>query len=70
MTERQSKMFKLFRKLPLKEVTLLVDDATLWQPLSPRNIQNYQQYRWTMKQKQDFSKDVRDALLAGGDTKE
>ena len=27
MTERQRKMLKMFRKLPLKEATLLIDDS-------------------------------------------
>ena len=61
-------MFKNFSKLPLKEVTLVVDDSALSKPMGAYYEPAYHheiahQHRWTMKQKQDFSKEVRDALL-------
>ena len=72
MTGRQRKMFKKLSKLPLKEATLIIDDREFLQPLDPYHPPDYydqmeQEYRWTMKQKQDFSKEVRDALLGRGD---
>lgn len=73
MTERQGKMFKKLSKLPLKEATLVIDDGMFLKPLNPHYANFYdqmeQQYRWTLRQKQEFSKEVRDALLARGDVK-
>lgn len=71
MTERQGKMFKMFCKLPLKEATLVVDDSRFLRPLNNSSTRaTYtrleQMYRWTMKQKQKFSREVRDALLERG----
>ena len=59
MTERQAKMFTKLAKLPLKKVTMVIDDSefSLW--AAGKNEQ-----RWTMMQKQDFSKKIRKALLA------
>lgn len=75
MTELQGKMFKKFSKLPLKEATLTIDDRMFMLPLDPHSPLNFyaqmqQEYRWTMKQKQEFSKEVRDALLGRGGEKE
>lgn len=72
MTERQGNLFKKLGKLPLKEATMVIDDEMFMQPLSPLHgwthyHQLEQRYRWTMKQKQDFSKDVKDLLLARRD---
>ena len=65
-------MFKEFGKLPLREVTLLVDDREFLEEQKNYHPQHFLDeielsYRWTLKQKQDFSRDVRDALLARGD---
>ncbi|KAL9076184.1 MAG: hypothetical protein Q9161_001231 [Pseudevernia consocians] len=71
MTERQGNMFKMFRKLPLNEVTLVIDDSMFMVGVNPHHYHRMEQrYRWTMKQKQDFSKDVRGALLARGGVQE
>ena len=64
-------MFKEFGKLPLREVTLLVDDREFLEEQKNYHPQHFLDeielsYRWTLKQKQDFSRDVRDALLARG----
>lgn len=76
MTEHQGKMFKNFSKLPLKKVTLVIQDGMFLQPLTLDHPNLYgwnfydemeQQYRWTMEQKQDFSKEVRDVLLRRAD---
>ena len=70
MTERQRNMLKKFSKLPLREATLVIDDEIF---LSHRGWDHYaeleQEYRWTLKQKQDFSKEIREALLVGGGRK-
>ena len=67
MTRRQGMMFKKLAKLPLKVVTLVVDDSgfLMWAELeeAPDRYEELEQNRWTMKQKQDFSKEVRGALL-------
>ena len=67
MTERQAKMFKNFSKLPLKKATLLIDDGMFLIHLDHHHSLDHhemeQKYRWTMKQKQEFSKDVRDVML-------
>ena len=59
MTERQAKMFKKFGKLPLKKATMIIDDSDfgLWGT-------NKADQRWTIEEKQDFSKKIRQALLA------
>ena len=62
-------MLKKFSKLPLKEVTLVIDDEMFLKPLDPHHgWGHYEQleheYRWTLKQKQDFSRGIRDVLLA------
>ena len=67
-TQCQGKMFKRFGKLPLKEVTLVIDDNVFLKPTGAYNEwahydEMVQQDRWTMKQKQIFSREVRDALL-------
>lgn len=72
MTERQGKMFKKFSKLPLTEATLVIDDRTFLEQVKAHGSwglydQMEQQYRWTMKQKQDFSKEIRNTLLARED---
>lgn len=72
MTDRQFEMFKEFGKLPLREVTLLVDDREFLEEQKNYHPQYFLDeielsYRWTLKQKQDFSRDVRDALFARGD---
>lgn len=68
MTERQRGLLKKFSKLPLREVTLVIDDEMF---LRHHGWDHYtelqQEYRWTLKQKQDFSKEIRGALLAGGE---
>lgn len=70
MTERQCNLFKKFSKLPLKEATLVIEDEMF---LRHHGWDHYpqleQEYRWTLKQKQGFSKEVRDFLLAGGGSK-
>lgn len=68
MTECQGKMFKEFRKLPLEKATLIIDDSAFSKPMGAFDELFFynemeQQHRWTMKQKQIFSKEVRDALL-------
>ena len=68
MTECQGKMFKEFRKLPLKKATLVIDDSAFSKPMGAFDEPFFhnemeQQHRWTMKQKQIFSKEVRHALL-------
>ena len=59
MTERQAKMFKKLSKLPLKKATMIIDDSDfgLWGA-------DKTEQRWTMKEKQEFSKKIREALLA------
>lgn len=67
MTERQRKLLKKFSKLPLKEATLVIADEMFVTRLSVHDAwAGYgplEQYRWTLKQKQDFSKEIRAALL-------
>ena len=72
MTNRQFEMFKELGKLPLREVTFLIDDREFLQEHKIFHPQDFLDeielsYRWTLKQKQDFSRDVRDVLLARGD---
>lgn len=61
MTERYVKMFNQLSKLPLREATLIIDNNDY------RRMLDFDattlQYCWTMKQKQDFSKKIRDVLL-------
>lgn len=61
MTERQAKMFNQLSELPLREVTLTIDDSDYRELLGSDEMRL--QHCWTMKQKQDFSKKVRDVLL-------
>ena len=61
MTERQAKMFSQLAKLPLREVTFTIDDGDYRKFLGFDGLPL--QHCWTMKQKQDFSKRVRDILL-------
>ena len=68
MTELQGKMLGKLSKLPLKGATLLLDDSGFLNMLgSDAWTTDYdeleQQHRWTMKQKQDFSKKVRNVVL-------
>lgn len=75
MTEHQRKLFQKFSKLALKEVTLLIADEILILPVGHHQTWTEytsleQQNRWTMKQKQNFSKEVRDALLGRGEVQE
>lgn len=61
-------MFKNFSKLPLKKATLVIDDSAFSKPMGAFDdlffdTEMDQQHRWTMKQKQIFSNEVRDALL-------
>ena len=72
MTNLQFEMFKQFGKLPLRKVTMLVDDREFLQEHKQYHPQTFideieLSYRWTLEQKQDFSRDVRDFLLARGD---
>lgn len=62
MTERQAKMFKKLGKLPLKKATMIIEDSGsgLWEG---HQIDQMEQ-RWTMEEKQDFSRKIREALLA------
>lgn len=62
MTERQGKMFKKFNKLPLKEVTLVINDG-MFTLNHGHGWTFFIKYAWTMKQKQQFSKGIRNALL-------
>ena len=59
MTERQAKMFTKLGKLPLKNATMIVNDSDFGLWGGDRTEQ-----RWTMKEKQEFSKKIREALLA------
>ena len=60
MTDQQAKMVKQLSKLPLEEVTMIIDDIDLRMAFS----RGEELLRcWTMKQKQDFSKKLRDVLL-------
>ena len=65
-------MFKELGRLPLRKVTLLIDDREFLQEHKSYHPQSFLDeielsYRWTLQQKQDFSRDVRDVLLARGD---
>ena len=75
-TIRLNKMFKKLGKLPLKEATLVIDDSLFGMTSNPAfALHDYesmeQQYRWTLEQKQNFSKNVRNsyALLKRGEEK-
>ena len=59
MTERQAEMFMKLAKLPLREVTMVIDDSDfgLW------GAEKSEQ-RWTIAEKQEFSKRIREGLLA------
>ena len=59
MTERQAKMFEKLGKLPLKKATMIIDDSDfgLWGA-------DKTEQRWTMEEKQEFSKKIREVLLA------
>ena len=59
MTFRQVKMFKKLRKLPLKMATMTIDDSELGVSDSDTTDQ-----RWTMREKQEFSRQIREVLLA------
>ena len=68
MTELQGKMLGKLGKLPLKGATLLLDDSGFLKSLGSDDwTTDYdeleQRHRWTMKQKQDFSKKVRNVVL-------
>ena len=72
MTNRQFEMLKELGKLPLRKVTMLIDDREFLQEHRRHHPQSFLDeielsYRWTLQQKQDFSRDVRDVLLAQGD---
>ena len=71
MTDRLRKMFQKLGKLPLKEATLLVDDSLFWKSIESEaqaDVEAMEEhFRWTMKQKQDFSKETREALLERGE---
>ena len=60
MMDRQAKMFKRLGKLPLKKATLIIDDSDIAEQWDTDAMGK----RWTMREKQDFSKKVREALLA------
>ena len=73
-TIRQMRMFTRLAKLPLKEATLVIDDSSFWVTFSPDfHTVDYevmeQEYRWTLEQKQNFSKNVRYTLLGLGEEK-
>lgn len=57
MAKSMSKMSSQLSKLPLREVTLIIDDSEY------RKMSNSPQHLWTLKRKQDFSKKVREILL-------
>ena len=60
MTERQASMFKKLGKLPLRKATLtVVDDSEMQSMFAFFRVE----LRWTMRQKQEFSREVRKALL-------
>ena len=71
---RQKKMFERLGKLPLKEATLVIDDSSFWTTFNYHlHRLDYegmeQEYRWTLEQKQNFSKNVRYTLLERGEEK-
>ena len=73
MTNLQFEMFKELGRLPLRKVTMLVDDREFLQEHRMHHPQSFideieLSYRWTLEQKQGFSRDVRDVLLTRGDS--
>lgn len=67
LTERQRKMFKRLSKLSLKEVTLTIDDSEFLAAFDPDQVTSYydelEEFRWTLRQKQEFSTEIREVLL-------
>ena len=72
MTKRQYNMFKRLGKLALKDVTLLIDDTSCCTTSSPQPyLLDYEEmeqtYRWTLEEKQEFSRNIRHILLDRGE---
>ena len=71
MKKRQGLILKQFAKLGLLNATLFIDDSGFMERRSSLMTEEYQaameqKFRWTFKQKQDFSKAVTDVLLRRG----